>query len=295
MKKLKKGFRLYGMAYLFIIPAFTLISIFMLIPLIRSFYLSAFKWNGIKEPKFVGFNNYLNLFKDPKFSAALTNTLVFMFFTVLFTVLVGMLLAIVIERRMRGWKFYKFIYYVPVMLSITVVSTLFAKIYEPNYGVLNSVLSFLNLDFLRNSWLGDPDMVLGSIIFASVWQYCGFTMILFLVAFEGISVDIQEAATLEGVTESQRIRYITLPCVKRIIYVVIMLQMIFSFKSFDSIWVMTKGGPGTASEILGTLLYKTAFNYQDFGYASALAVVMTLIIGAISLIYMRFSNLGGQE
>ncbi|MEG2698822.1 MAG: sugar ABC transporter permease, partial [Ruthenibacterium sp.] len=221
--------------------------------------------------------------------------LLYMVFTVAFTVIIGLLLAIVIERRFKGWKIYKFIYYIPVMMSITVVATLFAKIYEPSYGILNSLLGFLNLDFLKQAWLGDPKMVLPSIIFTSVWQYSGFTMILFLVGLEGISPDIHEAATLDGVTELQRIRYITLPCVKRIIYVTIMLQMIFSFKSFDIIWVMTKGGPGTSSEVLGTLLYKTAFNYQDFGYASAIAVVMTVIIGSISLIYMKMSQIGGDE
>lgn len=295
MRKIGKGIKKYGMAYLFILPALILISIFMLIPLARSFYLSVFKWNGMREPKFVGMKNFVSMIRDPKFSEALTNTLIYMCFTVALTIIIGMLLAIVIERRLKGWKAYKFIYYIPVMMSITVVATLFAKIYEPNYGILNSLLGFLGLDFLKQAWLGNPATVLGSIIFTSVWQYSGFTMILFLVAFEGISPDIQEAATLEGVTEPQRIRYITLPCVKRIIFVTIMLQMIFSFKSFDIIWVMTKGGPGTSSEILGTLLYKTAFNYQDFGYASAIAVIMTVIIGTISLFYMKLSNLGGQE
>lgn len=295
MQKFKKGMQKYGMAYLFIAPAIILMGIFMVIPLVRSFYLSAFKWNGMVEPKYVGMKNYMSLFKDPKFGVALSNTIIYMIFTVLLTVVIGMLLAIAIERRLRGWKLYKFIYYVPVMMSITVVATLFAKIYEPNYGILNSILQFLHLDFLQNAWLGNPSTVLGSIIFTSVWQYSGFTMILFLVAFEGIAPDIQEAATLEGVTEVQRMRYITIPCVKRIIYVTIMLQMIFSFKSFDIIWVMTKGGPGTSSEILGTLLYKTAFNYQDFGYASAIAVVMTFIIGTISIIYMKASSIGGQE
>lgn len=289
-----RKFSEWSLAYFFVLPALALIAVFMLIPLARSVYLSFFTWNGIGSPKPIGMGNYGKLLHNPKFWEALGHTFTFSFFTVIFTVVIGLLLAIVIDRRMKGWSVYKFIFYIPVMLSMTVVAVLFTKILEPNYGFVNMLLKGVGLDALAQSWLGDPKYALGSIIAITIWQYSGFTMILFIAAMEGILPSVHEAATLDGTNELQRMFFITIPCVKRSVFVVVMLQIIFSFKSFDTIWVMTKGGPGTTTEILSTLLYKTAFRYQDLGYASAIAVIMMLIIAVISVIYLRFSRVGDQ-
>jgi len=287
--------RKYGIAYIFILPAMILIAFFMVIPLIRSFAMSLFKWDGILEPKFIGLKNYNELFKDPYFWNAFVNNFIFMILAVFFTVTIGFLFAVAIERRVFGWSVYKYVYYIPVMLSMTVVGSLFFKILEPNFGLLNTFLRTLGLETSNLLWLGDPKTALYSIIGVTIWQYCGFTMILFLVAVEGIPFDIHDAATIDGVNGMQRLLYITMPYIKRVFMVVIMLQIIFSFKVFDIVWVMTEGGPGSASEVLGTLLYKTAFTSQKFGYASAIAVIMTVVVFIISLVYIRFSRLDKHE
>jgi raffinose/stachyose/melibiose transport system permease protein len=276
----RKKFREKGLAYLFVLPALALVLVFMLIPLIRSVYLSFFSWNGMGTPEAVGLDNYVEL--------------AFSIFVVFFTVSIGLLLAIAIDRRVRGWAVYKFIYYIPVMVSMTVAAVLFTKILEPNYGFVNMLLEKIGLGNLAQSWLGDPKYALASIIAITVWQYSGFTMILFIAALNGIHPSVHEAATLDGVTEFKRMFYVTIPSIKRSIFVVVMLQMIFSFKSFDTVWIMTKGGPGTTTEIMSTLLLKTAFNYQDFGNASAVAVIMIVLIAAISGIYLKLSKVGDQ-
>src|SRR5262249_21298607 len=136
-------------------------------------------------------------------------------------------------------------------------------------------------------WLGDPNVALIPIILVSIWQYAGFPMIIFLAAIENIPSEIHDAATLDGVTWWQRVIKIILPLVMNVVAVIVMLQLIFSFKVFDIVWAMTKGGPGNASSVLGVYLYRIAFDYTKFGYGSAVAVMMFLIIFVLSMIYLR--------
>lgn len=285
----------YKMAYIFMLPALTLLLVFMVIPLIRAIYLSFHDYDGLFDPNFIGVRNYINLFNDLSFWRTLTNNIIFSLFVSFFTVLFGLLAAIAIERRLKGWKIYKFTYFIPVILSLTVVGLLFGRILEPNYGLLNSLLRAIGLDFLAQSWLGNPKLSLFSIIMVQIWQYTGFTMLLLLTAVEGISEEIHDAATLDGVNGWQRIRYITVPMVKRVVFVVGMIQIIFSFKVFDIVWVMTRGGPGNSSEVLGTLLYKNAFSWSQYGYASTIGLVMTVFVFIFTFIYLKVTNLDKQE
>jgi ABC-type sugar transport systems, permease components len=285
----------YKVSYLFVLPSVVLFAVFMVVPLVRSFSYSLYDWDGITSPQFTGWENFEQLFRDEYFWNALKNNIIFTVLTTVFTCLFGFLFAVAIDRRLKGWAVFKFTYFIPVMISMTVVGVLFGKILEPSFGILNSLFGKLGLESLQLAWLGDPDLALYTIIGVTVWQYSGFTMLLFLAAIEEISPEIHDAATLDGVSGFKRMTQIMLPIVKRVVFMVIMLQIIFSFKVFDIVWVMTLGGPGSASEVLGTFLYKTAFRSEQFGYASSISVVMTLIIFTISLIYLYFSNLGRHE
>jgi len=285
----------YKVSYLFVLPSVVLFAVFMVVPLVRSFSYSLYDWDGITSPQFTGWGNFEQLLKDEYFWNALKNNIIFTVLTTVFTCLFGFLFAVAIDRRLKGWAVFKFTYFIPVMISMTVVGVLFGKILEPSFGILNSLFGKLGLESLQLAWLGDPDLALYTIIGVTVWQYSGFTMLLFLAAIEEISPEIHDAATLDGVSGFKRMTQIMLPIVKRVVFMVIMLQIIFSFKVFDIVWVMTLGGPGSASEVLGTFLYKTAFRSEQFGYASSISVVMTLIIFTISLIYLYFSNLGRHE
>lgn len=282
-------------SYLFLLPALLLLMTFQVIPLVKSFKYSLYQWDGILPATYVGFENFVQLFQDETFLISLKNNLLFTVLTTFFTVALGFLFAVAIERRVKGWSIFKFTYFLPVMISMTVVGMLFSKIMEPSFGMLNALLGALGLESWQQAWLGDPKLVMYSVIAVTIWQYSGFTMLLILAALEGISPEIHDAATIDGVTPIRRIFSIIFPIIRRIVYIVTMLQIIFSFKVFDITWVMTGGGPGTSSEMLGTFLYKTAFRSNEFGYASSIAVSMTLIILVISLVYLSLTRLSVQD
>lgn len=275
------------LAYLFLAPAFLLLIVFIAYPLARSLVLSLYEWNGITQPKFVGLANFRLLFQDKTMLKAVYNTFAFSILTTAGTVIIGFLLAVAIERRVKGWAFFKVIYFLPVMMSMTVVGLLWGQLFDPTFGPINVLLKTLGVA-KTPVWMGDPSVALYAIIGVTIWQYSGFPMIVFLAAMENIPLDIHDAATIDGVGVWQRITRIIFPMIKHVVAVIIMLQIIFSLKVFDVIWVMTQGGPGEATTVLGIYLYRNGFIYTYFGYASAVAVVMTVIIFGVSMIYQRF-------
>jgi len=274
-------------AYLFAAPAFFLIFIFIAYPLLESLILSLYKWNGIGPKNFVGFYNFVMLFTDEVFWLALYNNIKFTLFTTTGTVLIGFLLAVAIERRVRGWSFFKIVYFLPVMMSMTTVGLLWGRLLDPTLGPINLFLKKLGISN-PPVWLGNPNTALNVIIIVSIWQYSGFPMIVFLAAMENIPLQIHDAATIDGVNSWQRIWHIIFPLVKDVFVMIVILQIIFSFKVFDIVWAMTQGGPGDSSTVLGVYLYRVAFRYTWFGYGSAVAVMMFIIIFVISLLYLRF-------
>lgn len=282
------------LAYLFLAPALLLLTLFIAFPLVRSLYLSLFQWNGITKPEFIGLENFARLYEDSSFLNALYNTLAFAVLTTVGTVGIGFLLAVAIERRLMGWQAFKIIYFLPVMMSATVVAMLWGQLLDPTFGPVNMMLKAAGVA-KPPIWLGDPKVTLYAIIGVSIWQYAGFPMIVLLAAMENIPGDIHDAATIDGVNGWQRMIRIIIPMIKSVLAVIIMLQIIFSLKVFDVIWVMTQGGPGEATNVLGVYLYRTAFVYTYFGYGSAIAVVMTVIIVTLSLTYRRFIRVEAIE
>ena len=282
------------LAILFLAPAFLLMLTFIAYPLVRSLYLSLFKWNGITKPQFIGLQNFTMLFQDGSFYNALSNTLKFAILTTAGTVIIGFFLAVAIERQVMGWKTFKIIYFLPVMMAMTVVGMLWGQLLDPTFGPVNTLLKALGVA-KPPVWLGDPRITLYAIIGVSIWQYAGFPMIVFLAAMENIPLDIHDAATIDGVNAWQRITRIIFPMIKNVIAVMVMLQIIFSLKVFDVIWVMTQGGPGEATNVLGVYLYRNAFVYTYFGYGSAIAVVMTAIVFTISMLYRRYIKVEAIE
>lgn len=275
------------LAYLFLAPAFFLLILFIAYPLLRSLILSLYEWNGITRPEFVGLANFRLLFQDSSFFKALSNTIIFSVLTTAGTVIIGFLLAVAIERRVKGWAFFKVIYFLPVMMSMTVVGLLWGQLYDPTFGPINVFLKAVGIDN-PPAWMGDPKVALYAIIAVTIWQYSGFPMIVFLAAMENIPLDIHDAATIDGVNTRQRITRIIFPLIRQVFAVIVMLQIVFSLKVFDIIWVMTQGGPGESTSVLGVYLYRNAFIYTYFGYGSAVAVVMTAIIFTLSMLYQRF-------
>jgi len=288
---IKNTFKKNIYAFLFVLPALAFIFIFMIYPLFDAFHLSFFDWKLIGEKKFVGLENYIKLFLDNRiFYTSLRNNVYFSIVSTAGTVLIGLILAAILDRNVKGWKVFRVLYYLPVVLSSVSISMLWLRIYDPNMGLLKRILDLLNLGFLKREWLGDPRLAIFCIILVVVWQFSGFTMVFFLAAMHNISKELYEAAEMDGISTFQEFRYITFPLIKPIVIIVIMLELIFSFKVFDIVWVMTTGGPGYSSSVLGTYLYTEAFRKFNIGFAEAIAVVMFVIIFTFSLIYLRFSK-----
>ena len=281
--------------YAFLAPAFVLLVAFMAYPLYKSFELSLFQWKGLLPRKFVGLDNFSDLFADHYFWGALNHTLIFAVVATVGTVGIGFVLALAISRRVPGYGLYRFAFYLPVMLPMTVTAALWVRIYEANFGLLNSALRAIGLGSLARPWLGSLDYSLGSIIAVSIWQYAGFPMIVLLAAIEGISEEVHEAATLDGTTEWERMRYIVIPMIWPVLISMTVIQIIFSLKVFDLVWVMTKGGPSESSAVLGTYLYRKAFEQQQYGYASAVAVAMFAVIFTITYLYYRLTRARSAE
>ena len=276
------------LAYLFLLPASFLIAIFIAYPLVDSLVISFFDWDGLTEREFTGFRNFEEiLFGDPRFWLAMRNNAIFSGLTVVGTIGIGFSLALVIERRVFGWALFKVIYFLPVMMSSTVIGILWHRLYDSHFGPINGILRAMGLEQLAFEWLGDPNVVIYAVVIVSIWQFAGFPMIIFLAAMENISPEIHDAADIDGVGPWTRVRYVIFPLVRRVFVVLTMLQLIFSFLVFDLIWVMTEGGPGLASSVLTTYLYREAFRFHSFGTASAVAVAMFVVIMTFSLVYLR--------
>ena len=284
-----------GIWYLFLTPAFLLLLVFFAYPLADSLMLSFYKWKGLGARKFVGLDNFEALLDDRFFWGATWHTLVFALVVTLGTVGIGYLLATVISRRVYGWRAYRIGFYLPVMLSVVVVAALWVRIYEYNWGLLNTFLRAVGLDVLALPWLADVKYALAAVIVVPIWQYAGFPMIVTLAAIEGIPDDLHDAATIDGVSEWQRTWRLIFPLVRPVVASISILQIIFSLKVFDLVWVMTKGSPGNSTAVLGTFLFRQGFETQKYGYASAVAVVMFLIVFTLTYLYQRLVKFDAVE
>ena len=277
---------------LFLLPAAFFLLAFTAIPLIQAVFLSFQRWNGIQPATWVGLRNYQLLAEDEVFRHAVFNTAYYTVATILFQTTVPLVVANFLNSRIRGSTVFRFIYFLPVIISLTITGLLWSMIYEPNFGVLNETLRAVGLDSWAKLWLADHNLVMPAIIFVSIWQSLGFYMMIFFAALQSIPEDLYEAAAIDGASALGRFRFVTVPMLRNTIIVVIVLNTIGGVKSFDQVWVMTAGGPNHASETLGTYLYRTAFgtlgsSNPQLGYATAIAMVILLLSMVFSVIQIR--------
>lgn len=269
----------------FIAPAFIVYSMFLLGPVLGSFYYSLTNWNGFYQTMdFVGLRNFVNLLEDDVFGKAIRNTLVFTFFVVLIQNGAGVPLALAMDSRIRSKQVLKTLFFVPAILSPLVVGYTWMYIYEPQNGVLNTLLRLVGLSSWEQSWLGDPQFALYSIVAMVVWQFAGYSMVIYLANLQTIPGDLYEAASIDGAGKWQQFKSVTFPLLAPSITINVVLSSIGTLKAFDIIYVTTKGGPYYATETMTTLLFSTAFTKSSFGYGTAMGVVMFLFVFAISLI-----------
>jgi len=277
--------------YLLILPGIILLLIFTTYPTLQNLINAFFEWDGSlgTEKIFVGFNNFTQLIKTDLFLIAIKNTFIFALLTVSGTVIIGFISAALINKKVKGWKFYRFAFFATIAMSNVVVGLLWYAIYGPTNGLLNKFLELLNLDFLKQTWLGDTKLALISIAVVSVWQLSGFTMVFFLTGFKNISEDIYDSAKIDGANYLKYVLYIAIPMMKQVIAVIIMVMTISSFKVFDLIWIMTEGGPVNSTQVLSSIIYIYLFKFRQVGFASSISVITLIIALIFSLVYFKIT------
>lgn len=274
--------------YVFLLPVIIGFLIFTIIPVIMSFYYSLTEYDGILKPVFVGADNYIQLFTNEEFGHALLNTIYFTLGTVPLGVFLSLLVAVLLNQKIRGLNFYKSAFFIPVIVSYVSVAMVWQWMYNQDYGLINSFLGKLGL--YQPPWIASEAWAMPSVIIMSIWKSLGFNSVILLAGVQGISTSIYEAADIDGANMFQKFFRITLPLVHPTIMFVVIISMINSFQAFDQIYIMTNGGPGRATEVVCYLIYMNAFQFFKQGYASAMAYVLFIIIFVLSVVQLKISE-----
>jgi raffinose/stachyose/melibiose transport system permease protein len=277
---------------LFLLPTFAFLALFVVWPILNTLQLSFYRWNGIDPTRtFTGLTNWSRLLGDAVFWKALGNNLIVVVLSIVIQLPIAMLLAVMLERSKTFLsKFFKTIYFFPMLMSSVAVGILFKYIYDPSFGLINETLRRFGLDALAQSWLGDPRFALLAIILVICWQFIPFYMILFYAALNTVPGELKDAAQIDGADDNRYYRYIAVPMVMGTVRTAIILSLIGSLKYFDLVWVMTEGGPNNASELMATYMYKKAFPSFDVGYGSTVAFAMFIFVLFVSLVAQTLSR-----
>ncbi len=265
----------------FILPAFIGTLIFIIIPIMCSFSLSFTNWDLLNNIEFVGLQNYKEIFLEKEFLQILINTIVYALSTTFFAVIIPLIIASVLNNKIRGAELFKTIYFLPFITPAIVIAIVWSWIFDPNIGLINTLFK-TNL-----TWLFDTRLAMPVLIFISVWKLIGYNVILFLTGFTTINENIYEAARIDGASEKEIFKNITLPLLKPTIYFVTLITAISSFQVFDLIYVLTSGGPNDATNVLVYSIYKYAFEYFDIGKSCALAYILFFIIFILALLQKK--------
>jgi ABC-type sugar transport system permease subunit len=265
-------------------------AIFVLLPLAQSIQIATWDWNGLSEPEFVGLDNFVRALNDPLFIGAFRNTAVWLVVAVTVPTILGLLLAVLLDRPLRGSRFYKSAFYMPITLSLVVVGQVWIWIYQPDWGLLNTVLEAVGLGDFTQAWLGNPSTSLAAVIIAWCWQQTALSLILYLAALTTVPKDLLEAAAIDGATAWQQFRRIIVPLLRPASVVVISLAVINTLKGFDIVFMLTQGGPFHTSDNLAMFMYSETFYKFQVGYGAAVAVALFILAAIFIVLYFRQSR-----
>jgi raffinose/stachyose/melibiose transport system permease protein len=280
----------------FVGPTVFLLSLFLLWPIIESFRLSFFDWNGLDPTmKNIAFDNWSELFGDKYFWLAVRNGFILLGMSILVQVPVGLGLAVLLYRAGNRFRIFKFAYFFPFLMSSVAVGILFRQVFDPNFGLINSVLVQLNLDSWALDWVGDPKIAIYSVSLLVCWQFIPFYILLFLAALNGIPREVEEAASMDGAKDWKMFTKIHLPLLKGSLITAITLMVIGSLKYFDLMWVMTGGGPSYSTSTMATYLYQSAFKSYRVGYGSTIASALFLIVFAMAMLINLLSKRSRED
>jgi len=278
--------------WLYLAPGFLIYLVFVFVPLLGTLVNSLFKWDGFSvNREFIFLENFRNLLSDGQFLSALRNNLVFVLFFCVLPIIIGLFLASLLGRMpLRGLTFFRTVFFLPQIISMVVIGVIWRWMFNPAFGPINSILTTLGLSELTRTWLGDFTWALPSVGAVGTWVQFGFCMLLFLAGMQRIPDEYYEASSLDGANAFQQLLSVTIPSLRAEIGVALITTIVAALRVFDLVFVTTRGGPGEATLVTGFLIYRTAFVQKNYGYASAIAVVLTLVILTISLIIRRLQT-----
>ncbi|WP_035302351.1 sugar ABC transporter permease [Clostridium sp. DL-VIII] len=261
---------------IFVLPTLIIMFTIIFIPIILSVKYSMLDWGGVGSGTFIGLDNYKNMFMDARFLHSVKNSLLFAFVSIVIQLPISLLLALILASGVKFEKFYRTVYFIPVIISTVVIGQLWIKIYNADYGLLNTMLRAIGLNQLAHDWVGKEDTALISCFIPILWQYVGYHMLIMYAGAKSISSDINEAAKIDGASPIKTAWYITIPLLKPILKVCMTFSLIGALKVFDLIYVLTNGGPFFSTEVPSTLMYTTIFDNYKYGYGSAMSVFIII-------------------
>lgn len=284
----RRSFRKYWPAYLFILPNFLGVLIFLLFPVLFALYMSLQNWDGVTTPQFIGLNNFRNIFADQIFWRALRNTVVYTLLTVPTGIALSLAVASLLNQKVRGLAVFRAAMFVPVVTSALAVAVVWKWIFDFNNGLINDVLSLMG--FNQIPWLNDPAWAMIGLAIIGVWQGFGLTTVILLAALQNVPVSLLEAASIDGAGAWRRFRSITLPLIVPAILFVSITSFIASFQVFAQAYYIGNGGPDYGTTVMNLLIFQRAFQQNRFGEASALAYILFAIIFVVTVVQLRVSR-----
>lgn len=268
----------------FLIPALLLYSMWIIFPTFYTFYLSLSKWDGISAPIYVGLKNFTRLFKDATFIEALINNLRWLIIFITVPTVSGLAMAMIFNSDRPGNKFFKISFFLPLVISLPVIGLIWAWLYNPRLGLINSILVEVFNVANPPGWLGDRNLAIWCVIGAAVWRQVGYVMVLYLAGLKGLDMTLLDASQVDGCSRWQTFRHVIFPLLAPITTIVVVISIIDSLRAFDLVSIMTRGGQST--QVLANFMYMEAFNNYRMGYGAAIAVVLFAISLVFIIIYL---------
>ena len=283
-KKYSKGnFHQTLAPLLFLLPNMVIFSVFIIVPAFNGLKMSFTEWGVFTEPNFIGFDNFIELVSDSVFWITFTNTIMYSFFVVFFLIVISLLLALLLSKNtLKGESLFRSIFYIPSLISMIAVGIAWRFILGDEMGILNYILRLLGQQGVQ--WLTEGKLAMTSLIFISVWATAGYYMVIFIAGLQSIPHEVYEAATIDGASRWKSFWLITLPLLKSTVLAVMVLATISSFKAYELVVTLTKGGPGYATKFIVQQVYQVAFMEDRMGYASAMSMVLMVVIGIFTAI-----------
>ncbi|MFG5379963.1 carbohydrate ABC transporter permease [Yoonia sp. R2-816] len=286
------GFRFENFSpYFFILPAALVMVAGLVYPVMQALYLSFYDWTigtPLEDAPYVGIRHYIRMMGDENVRESLWVTLRFGFWTITIEMFLGISLALLLEKPIRGASVFRTIFILPLMVSPVVVGLVWRYLYDARIGWINYYLGQMGID--PQVWLGDPDLAFMAIVITDIWQWTPFIFIIVIAGLQALPSEVLEASKIDGSNWWQHILFVKLPMIKSILIIALLMRLIDVFRSLEVMFIMTGGGPGRATELLSLHIYNRAFSTQQLGYASAISVLLIVLVSLMSVAILRLGN-----